>query len=231
MKFIIKTIILLAVLLAPLPMAFSEEPFSLDGLHIEGYEGAEIFLDMLKGERDDTQWTRVSMSPSSFGVSGEILSPGRLYPGVPSVTLRVRSGHRIVTGIYRLKWRAVIAFAAKDLDRGDILSPDDISLREDLYRRSYGNIFSKLTTLVGKRITRRLDMGEPISGRDIETVMMVERGDRLTIISRFGSVETRLPGIALESGSRGSIIKVKVGKYRKNLYAVVLNHDTVLAKE
>lgn len=231
MKFIVKTIILLALLLQPLSGVFSEEPFSLDGLHIEGYEGSRVFLDLIKGEKGGTDWTQISMIPPRFGITGEVIGPDRLYPGAPAVTLRVRSGHRMITGIYRLEWRALMAFAAKDLNRGDILSPDDISLREDTYRRSYGNVFSGLTALVGKRIKRRLNMGEPISDRDVETVMTVERGDRLLVISRAGSVEAKLPGVALESGFKGATIRVKIGKYRKDLYAVVLDHDTVLAKE
>lgn len=231
MKFIVKTIILLAALLIPLTPAVSGATLSLDGLHIEGYEGSEVFLGLSKNCGDGVKWTRVSMEPSRFGITGEVLSPNGIYPGAPSVTLRVRSGRRMTTGIYRLEWRALMAFAAKDLDRGRILSPDDIDLREDIYKRSYGSVFSEITSLVGKRVTRRLGAGDPLSDRDVETVMTVERGDRLLVISRAGSVEAKLPGVALESGFKGATIRVKIGKYRKDLYAVVLNHGTVLVED
>lgn len=227
-KTLILALVLVPVLMSP---AIASLSLSLHGLHIERSRGGDFFLQLLEQQGCGIKWTSVSMEPDTFGMSGKLESPGRIYPGAPSVTLRVRSSNRLVSGVYRLKWNALMVSAARNIPRGKIITAEDLAVREGLYKRSLGEPFSSKADLVGKRTKKRMDAGDIISARNVEQKMMVERGDRLTILSRSGGVEAKLPGTALESGTRGSTIRVRIKEYRKDIHAMVLGPGMVLVSE
>lgn len=225
---IIMSLSLLFIL--PFP-SYATVPLPLDGFHIEESQGGEVFLDLLERAESNIKWTAISMKPSLFGIAGKVENPRKLFPGTPSLTLRVRSGERLLSGVYRLEWKALMVFANHDIVRGETLSAEDLEVHVVRYKRSYGDVFSDITALVGKRAKRRIVSGEVISSRDVEKIMMVERGDRITIISRTGRVNAELPGVALESGSRGSTIRVRIKRYRKDIHAMVLGPGMVLVEK
>lgn len=228
----VKTVMLaLSLVLVLLPSAFASMPLSLHGLQIGRTQGGELFLHLLAEQGSSIKWTRISMEPETFGMAGTVESPDSIYPGTSSATIRVRSSNRLLSGVYRLKWSALMVSAARDIARGKILSAEDLVVKEGLYRRSLGEPFSRKADLIGKRAKRNIDAGDVISVRNVEQKMMVERGDRLTILSRSGGVEAKLPGTALESGTKGSTIKVRIKEYRKDIHAMVIGPGMVLVSE
>ncbi len=226
-----KVILFFMMLLLTTVPAFAAGPISIEGLQLDRADGTEVFLDLLQENGHRIKWTSIIMEPRHFGITGEIESPRRIYPGIPSLTLRLRSGARKFSAVYRLEWNAIMVFAARNIQRGQIISAEDMDVREACYKRTYGDTFSAMALLTGKRAKRRIGSGSVISERDVEKVMVVERGARLTVISRFGGVEAKLPGLALESGSRGSTIRVRLGKYRKDIHAMIVGPGMVLVKE
>jgi len=206
------------------------DPLYLKGQNVSHSDGSEFFMDILEEDQSRVTWSHIEMDPPFFGISGEIESPSRVYPGTPSITLRIRSGERIVTRILRLKWFALTVFATRDIDRGETLSPGDLDLRISSYRRSSGSIFSDLSSIRNFRAKRKISAQDAISSRDVEKPMLIERRDRLTILSRSGAVEAELEGVALESGAKGSRIRVRIPLYRKDLEAIVIGKGLVLVQ-
>ncbi len=226
-----KVVLFFMLLLLVVVPALAAAPISIEGLQLDHTDGTEVLLDLLRENRSRIKWTGITMEPHHFGMTGEVTNPRRIYPGIPSLTLRLRSGTREFCGVYRLEWNAIMVYATRNIERGQILSGEDMNLREAHYKRTYGDIFSDMTLLIGKRAKRRIASGDFISEGDVERIMMVERGARLTVISRSGGVEVKLPGLALESGSRGSTIRVRIGKYRKDIHAMVVSPGMVLVNE
>src|SRR6056297_182795 len=223
--------LLFIMLLAEDLQAALLDPLHLKGQTVSHTDGSEFFMDILAEEgQSRVTWSHIEMDPPSLDVSGEIESPSRVYPGTPSITLRIRSGERLVTRILRLKWFALTVFATRDIDRGEILSPEDLDIRVASYRRSSGRIFSDLSGICNFRTKRKISAQDAISARDVEKTMLIERRDRLTILSRSGAVEAELEGVALESGAKGSRIRVRIPLYRKDLEAIVIGKGLVLVQ-
>lgn len=229
-KCIIILTLLFIVLLAKELQAALPDPLYLKGHTVSHTDGSEFFMDIIEEDQSRVTWSHIEMDPPSFGVSGEIESPSRVYPGTPSITLRIRSGERLVTKILRLKWFALTVFATRDIGRGETLSPGDLDLRIASYRRSSGRIFSDVSSICDLRAKRKISAQDAISARDVEKPMLIERRDRLTILSRSGAVEAKLEGVALESGAKGSRIRVRIPLYRKDLEAVVIDKGLVLVQ-
>jgi flagella basal body P-ring formation protein FlgA len=207
--------------------------FSLAGRSVAYGDGSEIFMKGMKtGEGDRYPWSYVTMEPETFGVSGVITAPEQLFPGIPSVTIRVRDGAgRIRANVFRLSWFAPMVFATRDLRRGDLLLPDSMAVRVAAYSRAMGEVFSSSLSLEGKRVLRRVRSGEIISDRDVERVPVIDRGDPVIILSRAGNVMARLKGKALEAGSLGDRIRVRATMYREDLLAEVQGRGSVLVVE
>lgn len=208
--------------------------FSLAGRSVSYGDGAEVFTKAMKAERagDPYPWSYISMEPATFDISGVIVAPEQIHPGVPSVTVRVKDGAgRVTASVFRLTWFGPMVFATRDLERGDPLSPGSMEVRVAPYRRSMGKVFSSSMDLEGKRARRNVRSGEAISDRDIEIVPVIDRGDPVMILSRAGNVIARLKGRALEAGDLGDRIRVRATKYREDLLAEVQGPDTVLVVE
>jgi flagella basal body P-ring formation protein FlgA len=227
------------VILAVLCVVFGLSPsFALSSVPLAGTtvtygEGAEVLMEAVKASGAGTfPWNRIEMDPPRFEFSGVIVAPKKLRPGTPSVTLRVRESSGGVTArVVRLVWYAPMVHVVRDLRRGESLSASDVALRVAPYRRSMGEVFASSMEVVGKRVRRSLRAGDVISGRDVEVVPLVDRGDPVTIFSRSGAVTATLKGVALEAGGPGDRIMVRATRYREDVLAVIQGPGRVLVQE
>lgn len=213
--------------LFPAANADALQPLVLEGLHVSYGEGAEVLMALLDSE-GDFPWSGITMEPGTFGVSGEIVSPRRLFPGTTSATIRIRSGEeRVQSMVVRLSWHAPMVTARSSIARGDTITPEMIQVEVAPYKRSYGRVFPETSSILGKRASRNIRAGDAVSERDIERILLVERRDPVVIISKSGMVTSRLKGVALEGGDRGERITVRIPKFRNDISALVIDQGLV----
>ncbi|MFA0888281.1 MAG: flagellar basal body P-ring formation chaperone FlgA [Synergistales bacterium] len=210
--------------------AFSGIP--LGGTAIRAGSGPEILLRAaLRADGPNPAWKSIEMIPAVFGVSGVIVSPERLRPGLDSVTLGVRTPKGLVFRLYRLKWFVGVVVAKRSIRRGETVRPGDLEIAVRAYCRSFGETPKKTAYFDGKVAKKTIREGEPLTERDVGTRSLVERGDLLTLIARSGGVEARIDGVALEPGGEGDVIRVRIPRYRREARGVVLESGLVLALE
>jgi len=227
-KFFPKLFLLLLLVLSPLP-AYSEVPsITLEGVELRKGDGPEVLLQLLRSQHDYMHWSHIEMKPEEFQVYGEVISPKSIHAGTRSITIRTKYGSRTMAQVVRLRWFAYLVVATKDIKRGEVLSPDVLEVQLVEYKRSYRRCFSNIGEVVGMGSARSIKKGEPITDRDIERPYLVKRGDRVTVVVRSGAVDVEVEGIALEPGFKGSRIKVRVPKFRKDIEAVVISEKMVL---
>ena len=170
------------------------------------------------------------MEPGSFPFSGEIVSPKRIYPGTSSAVFRIRTwGGGTESFVARLTWHAPMVMATEDISRDSVITGSNTAVQVAPYRRGYGAVFCSLSRVEGKRASRDIRAGEPLSGRNVEVILLVERRDPVVVISRSGAVTARLKGVALKGGDRGDLITVRVPRYRNDIPATVIDRGLVEA--
>lgn len=120
-----------------------------------------------------------------------------------------------------------IAVATRLLPRGSIISRDDIRMKAlDLSALPQGYIDNS-DSLVGKKLKRRLSPGVAFTPAIIEKPQRIKRGQRVTILARYGAMEVRMTGKALANGAVGDRIRVVNLASKKKREGVVTTNGEV----
>lgn len=163
-------------------------------------------------------------------IDGEILSISKVKVGIKNVSVKVRTQDGSVRyKRFQLRWIAPMFTAARQLEFGKILEPGDISFKTSSCRSE--SIPGSLEDLLGLKLKRPLETGEPICGCDVEPVFLVKRGERVRFYSRAGTVTIETMAKALDSGALNDVIRVVNLDSRRVITGQVVGKGVVMAKE
>ena len=101
-----------------------------------------------------------------------------------------------------------VVVPARDLRRGDVLTPEDLSHAEVDGARLQPDTVREIDLAVGQRMRRSVRQGKPLRLSQIEGVPVVERGDRVLLVLESGSLRIQATGRAQEAGAVGELIRV-----------------------
>jgi flagella basal body P-ring formation protein FlgA len=132
-----------------------------------------------------------------------------------------------VTVPIRVRAYATVAVAAADIARNDVISEEMVTMTRVDLSASSGEVILDQGRAIGKRATRSIRAGQPITAAMIEEPPALARGDTVTVVSRSGAVTARSTGEALKEGRVGDTIPVRVAEAKKELQAVVIDANTV----
>jgi len=121
-----------------------------------------------------------------------------------------------------------VLVATTGISRGDILSPENISLEKREIKNSGDSIFTDPSQIEGRVASVNISRGTVITEKLTETPLMVHNGDLVTIIATAGQVEVRATGKSKQNGRFGDIIDVVNVDSGKRLKATVIEAGTVL---
>jgi flagella basal body P-ring formation protein FlgA len=121
----------------------------------------------------------------------------------------------------------MIVVAARDLNRGELITEHDVELVHKEELRGAQPAFASIADAVGKETTRAIAAGQPISESSVRATLMVRRGQVVTVYSRCGGVQIRTTGRAKEDGSLGSLVPVESIGSRETFHARVSGHQEV----
>ncbi|NIS83888.1 MAG: flagellar basal body P-ring formation protein FlgA [Nitrospinaceae bacterium] len=170
-----------------------------------------------------------------------VLPRGRLVldyrmPGRPTragripLTLDVR-----VDGLHqrRIRLNTMVTVAmdvvktVRPVRRGDILTPNDVTLSTVKTRRLNKRVATRLKDVVGYEARRALRRGKMVTMDTLRKPILVNRGDRVTIRLRKGGMRITAVGIAKDRGTKDSLVEVMNLKSRKTFFARVVDQNTV----
>ncbi len=120
-----------------------------------------------------------------------------------------------------------VVAAAKPIGRYKPISKNDLCLRKMDISSLPSNAITNIDEAVGKRTKRKIDVNSVIRADMIEIPPLIRRGDVVTIIAESESLRITTLGKAREKGRRGDRIKVVNINSKKELFALVLNSNTV----
>jgi flagella basal body P-ring formation protein FlgA len=113
---------------------------------------------------------------------------------------------------YRLSGRYLplvhVPVLVEPVRRGDIVREDQVKMVDARADRLQADIIRDPADIVGKEARRTLGPNEPLLARDLTAPILVRRGAIVTIRLDTPNMSLTARGRALESGSKGDVIKV-----------------------
>jgi len=116
---------------------------------------------------------------------------------------------------------APVVVAARDLQRGAVLSKQDLEYREQDIS-SLRNPVLDLELVEGKVLKRTLRSGAPLEMPQIEFPPLIARGEIVTIRAKRGALEITAQGEARQDGMLGDQIRVRNLSSKKEVLGVVV---------
>lgn len=203
----------------------------IGGLRIRFVMPPEVALsisnDLSSRLRALAQWPwTVDAEPLGTVPEGEIIAPLSISPGTGSVTLKFDDGGIVKSLAVRLSWSQPAMVAARPLDRGTILAPEDMVLQTVRVLRSQG-IASGPDEAVGRELQKNLSAGEPIPLNVLSVPPILKRGDPVLIVFRRKGFLIEVRGEALDGGAAGDLVRVRNLQSRTVLRGVIIGPGRV----
>lgn len=120
-----------------------------------------------------------------------------------------------------------VLMAKNTLERGHVLGPSDITLKKFNISNLRSGYITHPDDVVGLTLKRRVRELQPLSMSQLDSPVMVERGQRVLMIADQDGVEARTMGIATKKGRKGEMIKVKNESSEREVTAIVSDMGVV----
>jgi flagella basal body P-ring formation protein FlgA len=99
--------------------------------------------------------------------------------------------------------------ASNELPKRHIITADDLDTStKDIYRLR-GGYSSDASDLIGQQIIRPIRLGSVIYQNQLQLPVIIQKGDKVTIVTKRGSLSVINQGIALHDASKGERIEVQ----------------------
>lgn len=142
------------------------------------------------------------------------------------VTVEDRPAARFLATALVDDWREVPVLN-KALERGMLISPEDIELVRVNRREQYYNIAETKDEILGKAVKNRINAGEPLRRNFVDMPPVIPIGKKISMIYRSGPLSATATGMAMDNGLNGEIIRIKNDNSRKIVKAKVINPEQV----
>jgi len=141
-----------------------------------------------------------------------------LVDGKPAKTVEVH---------FKIKRMVVTVVAKRPLEARATLTADDVMTAQVEARPGMSALLTDPGTVVGKRTTRRIAAGAPLTVASIESVPVITTGAKVTVQIAAGGIQISAPAVARSAGAIGEEIRVFVTATRKELKGTVVDGSTV----
>jgi flagella basal body P-ring formation protein FlgA len=121
-----------------------------------------------------------------------------------------------------------VVCTSRDLKRKDIIKKDDVYLVRKNISRMPPETMSELSKVIGLMIKHNVKADSSIKEWMLEKAPVVERGDMVTVLAETGGLKVTVPGKIMETGYLGELVRVQNAMSKKEIYARVINHLTVM---
>jgi len=114
-----------------------------------------------------------------------------------------------------------------NVPKGRLLNTKDLTQVEIDAASAPPNMVSTTLDWVGKEARRNLPANRPVKHSDLAEPIVVKRGQRVSLIAKFGKVEAKMLATVLQDGRVGDSVGVKIVHSQRLLQGVVIDSGTV----
>jgi len=127
----------------------------------------------------------------------------------------------------RITRSASVVVLSRPAQRDTLLSAEHLTtIKRDITRLNAG-YFSQVEQLIGHRLRRSVAAGSVLTPALVHQPPLIERGDRITLVSGGGGIAVRAPGEALSDASKGERLRARNLSSGKVVEGVVLGHGQI----
>jgi flagella basal body P-ring formation protein FlgA len=109
----------------------------------------------------------------------------------------------------QIRYYGSVLVAARALRRGTIIQASELALEErDLQTGPFGYL-TDIEDALGKRVTRPVAAGSPITEAYLEDQPLVIRGQQVLLVAETPYMRVRMTGTAMQDGAAGDRIRVR----------------------
>lgn len=120
-----------------------------------------------------------------------------------------------------------VIVAARPLERGQVINADSLAVKKLNISSTRGEYLTQPDEAIGMTVKRRIRDRQPITLPQLESPLLVDRGQRVLMIAEQNGVEARTMGEAMKKGRKGEIIKVKNESSGRVVSAIVADVGVV----
>lgn len=120
-----------------------------------------------------------------------------------------------------------VIVARQGLERGHVIAPDDVSIKKLNISNTRGNYVTQPDEVMGLTVKRRVRELQPVAMSQLDSPVLVERGQRVMMIAEQGGVQAQTVGEAMKKGRKGEMIKVKNESSERVVSAIVADSGVV----
>jgi flagella basal body P-ring formation protein FlgA len=180
-------------------------------------------LDELRGgggtvdvafERAGADFLELTSPPWEFAVR----SVGNEKLGARELSVTLRRDGRVERAVrigVRVTMVKPVVVARRPLNAGATIRADDLALEERLFDGRSEPGADAIEPLVGQQVRKFIPAGSMVRAGELQRVDLVKRARPVTVLSEAGGVQLRVSGVALESGTFGEMVRVRLGEGRR----------------
>lgn len=127
----------------------------------------------------------------------------------------------------RLNWWARAVVARKELPVRANLMADMLAMARVNVAGHAGSWWTKPADLSGTRLTRPLKAGDVIYDSYVHRPKLIRRGDQVTMVASYGTLQVTAVGRALRSAGLGDRVSIRNTKSKQVVQGIVANASTV----
>ena len=121
---------------------------------------------------------------------------------------------------------ALLVSAANPIKKGSVIDVEDLVLVET-NRKNVKSYFGDIRNVEGRKAKRTIYRGQLIKPQHVTEIWTIEKDQVVVLINKIGRIRVEASGIALESGQKNDIIKVKNIASGDIISGIVLNEKNI----
>jgi flagella basal body P-ring formation protein FlgA len=120
-----------------------------------------------------------------------------------------------------------VVCATRTLNKGEIIHPEDIYLARKNISRMSSKVLTDQNMAVGLALKNSIKENSCLKEYMLERIPIFKKGDMVMILAEMDGLRVTAPGIALERGYVGDLIRVENSMSGKRIYARVIDDSIV----
>jgi|GEM_PF-967791 len=147
----------------------------------------------------------------------------------------IRAEVETASGLVRTLWVTAnlrrarpVVVANRTLPMGHRIGREDVSTEIREGWRSHEVLYDRAEEVVGKKVWRPVSKGACVKSFHVRDRRDTQRGDGVVIVAESGAIRVQAPGELLESGNPGDRVRVLNKASGKEVYATVVDANTVI---